>query len=124
MRTRAVLIVCLLGLVLAGCGSQTTNPLCGGTCPIVTGQIERCGGPAPGGCTAQRVTAVSLFDAHGGLAVKENAGKSMPISRFRILAEVPGRYVLETTIAGDRVRRAVRLRSGETVHANLVAQVK
>jgi hypothetical protein len=121
---RVVPVVVALGLGLAGCGSQTTNPLCGGTCPTVAGKIERCGGPAPGECTREQVEAVSLLDVRGRVVTREHAERGSRFSAFRISAEVPGRYVLLTSIAGQRVRQKVTLDAGQTDHVNLVEQVK
>ena len=70
------------------------------------------------------MTGASLFDARGRLANRENAGRAKPKSQFRILAEVPGRYGLEPPVAGQRIRRAVQLRTGRTIDVNLIAQAK
>jgi hypothetical protein len=123
----SALIVSGLAAGLAGCGSTSprpTSPRCGSGCARVHGRLERCGGPAPGRCRAAHARSVSLIDSRGRVATKEAAGRGGTLSRFSLAAEAPGRYTLRADIAGTPVIHSVQLRTGHSVLANLILQVR
>lgn len=113
---------------ICGCGSTVqplthSHPYCYPSCAKVSGVVERCGGPAPGTCSLAHVVSVELLDSRGRLLTGVQAATGHTIDRFLLLYPAPGRYTLETRVAGYRVKRLVNLRLGHTVRANLIEPI-
>lgn len=125
----AIAIALLCAVAVCGCGSTqktVTRVLgyCGVSgCATVTGQVERCGGPAPGKCTPIPFISVSLLSRKGQLRVAEHAGTGHRLRRFRLLIPGSGRFVLQTVMNGERIRRDVTLRVHRVLHVNLVDSI-
>ena len=129
MRPRfwAAVAACVVGL--GACGSGNHPVVSNGPVPTwayVTGEIKRCGGQGPGKCRIVRFVSISLFDSRGRLASAEHGGTvhHKTLTSFSLVAQSPGRYSLQATIDGQTVRRAIRLRAGQRLHANLVMSIK
>jgi hypothetical protein len=127
----------LLSVAMAGCGAahkseaekllavQHTQPYCwpNSKCAKVSVVVEQCGGPAPGRCWIVPVVSVGLFDTGGQSVTMEHAGTGQKLDSFSLLTPVPGRYLLETTVDGYRVKRSIELRLGHTLRTKLIEPV-
>lgn len=69
------------------------------------------------------VASVQLFDSHGKLAGGESAGTGHKLRSAELREPVPGRYVFEATVDGQRVKRAVALKLGHTYHVKLIQSI-
>lgn len=119
------MFVCIVAI--CGCGSTATpitpnQPYCLTGCGTVKGVAERCGGPAPGACSLARVETVNARGPRGqGAGAQAAAGKT--IDSFSLLLPA-GRYVLESTVDGQRIKRSIDVRARQTLHVNLVDQIR
>jgi hypothetical protein len=109
--------------VVCGCGSALkpgVGSYCGQTgCATVTGQVERCGARGAN-CVALSFVSVSLLDSRGRPVTAYYAGTGHKLKHFILLVPESGRYILETTVGGRRVRRTVHLRVHHVLHADLL----
>jgi hypothetical protein len=122
-KIRFVFLAAICAGLLGGCGgaAQVTSGLCPpGGCASVAGVIERCDGATAGTCAPLAVRSVSLLDLRGQPETIEHSGPERQIHSFDLIAEVPGRYILEATTDGHRIAREVELRYGHVVRADLV----
>lgn len=66
---------------------------------------------------------VSLLDSRGQVVTAEHAGEGHKLMRFTLLVPGSGRYILATTMNGERIRRHVKLRVHHVLHADLVDSI-
>src|ERR1700733_4907716 len=106
MSCKALAVLVVMTLAVAGCGSSTkttrpSNPLCASSgCSSVTGVVRTCHGPRSVRCRSQPVATVELLDHWGRLSQKAFGADGHAIRRFTFGALSPDRYTLKTRAMG------------------------
>jgi hypothetical protein len=67
---------------------------------------------------------MGLFKPGGRPVTAEYAGTGHKLDSFLMMTPNPGRYLLEATVDGQRIKYSITLRLGHTVRAKLIRQIR